>query len=316
MEKLRLILPAAAMTAWLGFGVAPVMARAGDITIMFGRGQIQQTTGSCAPAAGSVDLWTIARELKDRGLTATLPVTASQITGTCHAGALYPSWADLATFRDTYGWSVVPRGLTNDSLKDVTDPVTLDANVCGSRDVLESHGFKRAWGMFAWPQNRWTLTQEATYVPKCFAFGRKYASQTHSNRLPVTGPYWWAQTISVNGGRCADVTLPCHTMQVRNDRAYMQPTVLAATGRKAYGDYWTIFQWYRLVTGKFGQRGDATAWDCTASNPAEHWTSYAEIYCYADYEAVLDGIDLSRVTVTDPAGVAAQQGLLPARPVH
>jgi hypothetical protein len=311
---------------WIGIALAllaalavPGTARAGDLTIMFGRGQISDATRSCAPVANSVSLWTIADNLKSRGLTATLPVTDSQIgdgVELCSGGSMYPSWQDLATFRDTYGWSVVPRGMTSDSLKYVTDPDVLNANVCGSRDNLEEHGFSSAWGLFAWPQNRWTLSEEATYVPPCFAFGRKYTNDKGTNALPIRGPYWWANTISINGGRCANAALPCHTMTVKNDRNYMQPAILAATGRLAYGNDWTLFQWYRLVTGTHGTMGKSDSWDCSSPDPAKHWTSQGELYCYDDMQAVINGIDMTRVTVTDPAGVATQQGLAPTEPVH
>lgn len=297
----------------------PASAVGGDLTIMFGRGQITDATKSCTPVAGSVSLWTIADDVKARGLSATLPVTASQIgdgVELCEGGSMYPSWQDLASFRDNYGWSIVPRGLTSDSLQFQTDPGILNANVCGSRDNLEAKGFASAWGLFAWPQNRWTTSQEATYVPPCFAFGRKYIGDTGTNPLPITGPYWWAKTISINGGRCATTSLPCHTMSVNNNRDYMQPSTLAATGRRAYGAYWTLFQWYRLVAGSHGTMGNSNSWNCTSTKPADHWTSQGELYCYNDYQTVLNNIDMTRLTVTDPASVATQQGLIPTKPVH
>jgi hypothetical protein len=304
------------VVAWLAW---PQLAWAGDLTIMFGRGQISDATSSCTPTTNSVSLWTVADWLQSRGLTATLPVTNSEIGNgveLCSGGSMYPSWQDLATFRDQYGWSVVPRGMTNGSLQNVTDPTVLNANVCGSRDNLENHGFPSAWGMFAWPDNRWTVAEEQTYVPPCFAFGRKYTSDTGTNSLPIQGPNWWANTISINGGRCADTALACHTMNVTNNRNYMPPATLVATGRRAYGAYWTIFQWYRLVTGSRGTMGKSDAWDCTSANPADHWTSKPELYCYDDLQAILNSIDMTKLTVTDPAAVATQQGLTSTEPVH
>ena len=299
---------------------APPPALAGDLTIMFGRAQLTTALGkSCTVPPGAVDLWTAANELRARGLTATAPVTNTQIgttTRLCEAGSRYPTWDDLALLRDGYGWSMVPRGLTSDPLSTVTDPNLLNASVCGSRDLLESHGHPRAWGLFAWPRNRWTADQEATYVPPCFAFGRKYVLETKSNPLPVTGPYWWANVISVNGGPCSNPALPCHALSVPFSRGYMQPSALSATARKAYGAYWTAIQWYRLVSGKYGTLGSGYSWDCTSSDPADHWTGKAELYCYSDFVATLDGIDVSRLTVTDPAGVAEGQGLSPTKPVH
>jgi hypothetical protein len=306
--RARLGIAAVLSVAILAAAAAP--AQAGNVTIMFGRGQLEQVDSHCQPIANTVDLWTIAAGLRSRGMAATLPVTASQIgsaSRVCSGNALYPTWSDLAGFRDTYGWSMIPRGRSNDSLKDVTDPAVLDANVCGSLQALYDHGHMRAWGMYAWPQNRWTLDEEQTYVPKCFAFGRRYADASTSNPLPVSGPYYWGRTISVNGGRCADTTLSCHSMTVRNDRSYMQPSTLIKTGAKSQYAYWTIFQWYRLVTGSHGRQGDAIAWNCSGGSPAQHWTSYAEMYCYNDYLAVIGSLDPARVT--DPAGVALKLGI-------
>jgi hypothetical protein len=306
--RTRLGIAAVLSLAILAAAAAP--AQAGDVTIMFGRGQLEQVDSQCRPMANTVDLWTIANDLRRRGMAATVPVTASQIGTTnhvCTGNALYPTWSDLASFRDDYGWSMIPRGRTNASLKTVTDPAVLDANVCGSLQALYDHGHMRAWGMYAWPQNRWTLDQEQTYVPRCFAFGRRYAGAGTSNPLPVEAPYYWARTISVNGGRCADTTLACHTMTVRNDRSYMQPSTLIRTGARSGSGYWTIFQWYRLVTGSHGRPGDTIAWSCSSSNPAQHWTSYAEIYCYNDYQTVIGSLDPTRVT--DPAGVALELGI-------
>lgn len=295
-------------------------AQAGDLTIMFGRAQLTTALGKrCTTPPGAVDLWTAANELKARGLTATAPVTNSQIgttTGICEAGSRYMTWSDLDVLRDSYGWSITPRGLTSGPLSTVTDPAVLTANVCGSRDVIESHGHMRAWGLFAWPKNRWTAAEEATYVPPCFAFGRRYVLETKSNPLPITGPYWWANVISVNGGPCLNPALPCHTLTVQFSRGYMQPSALAATAQKAYGAFWTAIQWYRFVSGKYGTLGTGYAWDCTSPDPADHWTGKAELYCYDDFLATLNGIDMTRLTVTDPAGVAEQQGLAPAKPVH
>jgi hypothetical protein len=306
----RRIARTVAVTVGLMALAAPSFAHAGDVTIMFGRGQLEQVDSNCQPVPNSVSLWSIATDLQSRGMAATLPVTASQI-GTagrlCIGSSVYPTWSDLDTFRDTYGWSMVPRGRTSDSLQNVTDPAKLDANVCGSLKALYDHGHSRAWGMFAWPQNRWTSSEEETYVPRCFAFGRRYASDTTTNALPVGGPYWWARTISINGGRCHDSSLPCHTMQVNDSRDYMQPGTLIATGAKSKYAFWTIFQWYKLVVGTHGKIGDSTAWDCSSSDPAKHWTSATELYCYTDYKSVIATLDPARVT--DPAGVALQQGI-------
>ena len=61
------------------------------------------------------------------------------------------------------------------------------------------------------------------------------------------------------------------------------------------------------MTGSHGRQGDAIAWNCSGGSPAQHWTSYAEMYCYNDYLAVIGSLDPARVT--DPAGVALKLGI-------
>lgn len=294
----------------------PASAAAGGYaTIMFGRGQITEVTGkACTPTPGSVSLWTIADDLRQRGLTATAPVTPSQIADApdhiCTGGSLYPNWSDLDTLRDAYGWSMVPRGLTSDSLQSVTDPAILEANVCGALQPLYQHGHSRAWGMYAWPQNRWTETQEETYVPKCYAYGRRYAAAGKSNALPIPPPAYWAYTVSINGGKCANTALACHTFTPKGNRDYMQPSALAATFNQALSGRWAIVQWYKIVSGSYSRIGRNPAWDCTSLDPRDHWTSAGELYCYNDYQAVISSIDPT-ITVTDPAGVALATGRQP-----
>jgi hypothetical protein len=288
----------------------------GALTIMFGRGSIQATNFSCVILPGSVNLYTTAKDLRDRGMIATIPMTVSQIgTGTgrvCSGGNLYANWNDLATLRDAYGWTVVPRGLTNDALTDVADPAVLEANICGAIKPFRAHGHLRAWGMFAWPQNRFTVELQQRYVTPCYAYGRRYTGPYGTNNLPVPFPYW-SRAVSVNGGKCADPSLPCHTFTPKGNRNYMQPKDLAATAALARSKgVWVLLQFYTLVSGAYGRMGDRFAWDCRSSDPADHWSSYSEIYCWNDYQSVVRSIPWGS-RVTDPATVAQLTGRMPPR---
>ena len=289
---------------------APSIA-GGAVTIMFGRGTVQLTNYSCSVLPGSVSLFAAAQDLRERELAATIPMTVSHIgegdERICNGGNLYANWTDLAELRDTYGWTVVPRGLTNDDLTLKNDPATLEANICGALEPFESHGHHDAWGMFAWPQNRWTLEYQERYVTPCYAYGRRYAGLFGTTALPAPFPYW-AMTVSENGGKCANATLPCHTFTPRGNRDYMQPQALAATIDVAADKRaWVLLQFYGLVQGNFGQMGERFAWDCRSSDPADHWTSYSEIYCWDDYREVVSSIPAT-ATVTDPASVAGLSG--------
>lgn len=283
-------------------------AQAGELTLMFGRGVINATDSKCRTLPGSVSLFTIADDLKARGLVATMPESPSQLgdgtTHVCTSGNLYANWDDLANLRDNYGWTAVPRGLTNDSLKAATDPLFLDSNVCGALQPFYAHGHTRAWGMYAWPQNRWTLDEEATYVPKCYAYGRKYTNAGRSFATPIKAPYYWAPVASVNGGKCANASLACHTFASKGGFDYTLPSTLITGVTAAAGpNRWSLIQWYKLVTGSYGKMGDRFAWDCTSPDAADHWASMGELYCYVDYEAVIAAIQPGTI-VTDPATVA------------
>lgn len=285
---------------------------AGYATIMFGRGILDIGSGSnCSVIPGSVNLFTIADDVKQEGMTATIPMTYNQ-PGTCQGGDRYASWADLARLRDSYGWSVVPRGVSGTDMTTVSDPAKISAEVCGALQLFQNRGFTRAWGMFAWPANRWTDSLETKYAVPCYAFGRRYTA-TRTNPLPVPGPTYWAYTVSVNGGRCSNITLSCHTMAVQNNRDYMPPRGLIATVNAATAGRWALIQWYKLVSGRYGtQTSGKFAWDCTSTNPNNHWTARGELYCYNDFRRVIRAID-ARITVTDPAGVAIATGRRPAR---
>ncbi len=288
----------------------------GALTIMFGRGALRATNYSCAVLPGSVSLFTVANDLRARGLTATIPMTASHAgegtTRVCSGGYRYANWADLATFRDAYGWTVVPRGLTNAALTGITDPLELERNICGAKQVFAAHGHERAWGMFAWPQNEFTSELQQRYVTPCYAYGRRYTAPYATNALPAPWPYW-ARSVSVNGGKCADPSLPCHTFTPKGNRDYMQPRDLAATAASARArGAWALLQFYSLVSGSYGRMGDRFAWDCRSSDPADHWTSYSEYYCWSDYLAVLRSIPAG-ARVVDPAEVAALTGRTPPR---
>jgi hypothetical protein len=297
-------------------GIAASPMPGGVVTIMFGRGSIHLTNYQCVVLPGSVNLYTVAKDLRSRNLVATLPMTVSQIgTGparVCSSGNLYANWTDLANFRDHYRWTVVPRGLTNADLTAVKDPAALEANICGALRPFREHGHHRAWGMFAWPQNRFTVEYQQRYVTPCYAFGRRYTGLYGTNYLPIPYPYW-VRVVSVNGGKCADVTLPCHTFTFREGYDYMQPNALAATvAMAAKNGSWTLLQFYSLVWGAYGRMGDHFAWDCRSPDPADHWSSYTEYYCWNDYQKVISSIP-SSVRVTDPATVAELIGRDPPR---
>jgi hypothetical protein len=307
MRKSLVFVPLVAAVCWPGVANAD-----GYLTLMFGRGQLSEMRGSpCTPTPGAVSLWTVANALQARGLVATLPMTADQIATPpahiCHGDSEYANWDDLAKFRDVYHWTAVPRGRTDRNLTQITDPVVLKDETCGVLQTFYQHGQKRAWGLFAWPNNRFTASLEAQYVAPCYAYGRTYNGGV--NTLPVTAPYYWANTISVNGGRCVNPDLACHTISA--PRQYVLPATLESDISRATTGKWVLMQWYKLVSGSYHDQW--ISWDCTSTNPANHWSNNPEDYCYNDFLNVINSISKT-LTVTDPASVAQATGRIVPHP--
>jgi hypothetical protein len=299
----------------LALGSYAELAYAGGFdTISFSGGEIQQTlAGTCTPAPNTVSLFSIAASLRSINLRATVAITPSRIanapyhtcTGAGFWRSTYLNWSDMASLRDTDGWTFVPRGLTGRNLTTITSPTELNAEVCGALKPFYDHGQMRAWGLFAWPQSQVTSVLQSQYAVPCYAYGRFYAGGY--NRLPIAYPYF-ANVASVNGGKCADPALACHYMHVLNNRSYVQPSrLIYLLKQPALSGGWTLIQWYKLVQGQFGTPGQSVAWNCTSNDPRDHWTSYAELYCYNDFLLAIQSIPPT-IVVTDPASVAQQSG--------
>lgn len=278
------------------------------LTIMIGRAEWTAAKG-CKPLEGAVPLDRVADVLRQRDLTATagvVPSLVGDVERTCDSGfALRSSWADMARLRDQYAWTFVPRS-TGD-LASMSDERRM-AETCGSAAALDARGHTGAWGLFAYANNAKDDTVQEQLVATCFAFGRSYGSGV--TQRASLGPPWWQSTRSVNGGRCADDSLPCATAKTSKDTKYEGPELLAGF-MKAAPNTWRTVQLYRFVEGR-SPPGDQS-WDCTGPDWRTHWTSRAELYCFNDFVAALDSVDPG-TTVVDPATVAlAWDRRLPGR---
>lgn len=291
---------------WTRYPTAPpAQPLPGHLTIMFGRSMIGAGTASCALRPGAVSLLTIAGLLQARGIAGSSNATVSQI-GTCTRDIRYATWDELATLRDSYGWSLTSRGLTDRDISTL-DPATQYDETCGSLPVFAEHGFDRAWGMYGYPGGTAVESVQEGPVQQCFAYGRDY--QPLSNPYPMAFPYL-ALVDDVLGGRCHDPAMACYRITLRNSRWYTPPALLLAyanagldgTGR------WAILQFYRIVSGHSGTTASTSpAWNCDSADPREHWTSQPELYCLNDMLWVIDHVD-PRITYSDPATLGAAQG--------
>jgi hypothetical protein len=308
----RMIGVLAAMCLSAAWFAAPAQAASpAYLTISFGRSQWVTTDNRCASLPGAVPLDQVASDMGTRGLTGTGTVILDRTkeTGFTCVGSYYlsPGWDSLAWLRDTYGWSVISHS------KSYTDMTTLSpqqqsAESCGTIPTFQDHGFPRAWGMFAYPNDRYTTQIQTDVISKCFAFGRRYGSQIDSSST-VAAP-WFADVDSVNGGSCNRSGSPCYRVKGAV-RRYRSPASLAARVNLTSGQ-WYDLQFYRFVSGSRGSPSGTGQWrwDCTASDWRLHWTSRTEVYCYGDFLRVLDAVP-SSVTVTDPATVATAWGRTP-----
>lgn len=310
------------------------------VTLLLGRSRagVDPDAAACgrpglvSPGGNRLSLAEVAR--KARSVRAGVTFTGTVITSDANAPpdgcSSETSWDHLAELRDDYGWSFVSQGKEYVTLPNraIAYPYgtaqSQSDNICGSLDDLAANGHTRAWGMFAYPDGNGRDDVARYITTECFAFGRIYQPGVNTRGLyaaangVVAPDLRYVRATSVLGGRCADVSLPCSHLTVRNNRSYMSPRVLQRLVGVGPGQ-WAVVQVYVLAEGfRIVPPEDPTAhlqWDCRGSGPAhwdQHWTSRPEIYCWNDLADVIQSIPAS-ATVTDPATVAEVWGVVPDR---
>jgi hypothetical protein len=270
-------------------GVASAAATAPpQLSIVFSRTELSAADHSVGGEYG-----TCVRD--DRGIAPLDTVVAPFIAS--HYPSIHPLVGSVET------------GHTPDSVRTWTKltPAQVNAETCGSRDDILSHGLLGAAGQYNWPDNRIDLTVQQQYVRQCFDFGREYGSGVTTLA--------WSQansglqlTRGVHGGHCTDTTQPCSAGIAT---AYMTPNKVIGKIKALTPGQWLSIQSYVLVTGTnpvYATNGNR--WDCTSANPARHWTNDVERYCWVDYQAILAAIPAT-VQVNAPDAVAAIWGMPP-----
>ena len=268
------------------------------VTIMFSRAQVEGVTApNCTPMPNSVPIWQVAQDLAAHGYPATEAVTTSLEADTgerCNTnGDLTLSWADLRQLQSQYGWDSIPRGNTDDRSATTGQQY---ADSCALLPTFYSEGFPNAWAMYAYFGGPYSKTMQSTIVDTCFAFGRTY--QVGPNPLPAPSPYL-VKVFSINGGYCNDTTLSCHSVSAPYQ--YTLPSALETLVQSAG---WDIIQGYKFVTGSYSS--SAVSWDCTGADPASHWTTRSEVYCYNDWQSVIAAIPAT-AQVVSPSVIAGLQ---------
>ena len=217
------------------------------------------------------------------------------------------SWAAMQSLQAGYGWRFISASRTRVRVWTKLTPAQINAETCGSRDTIESHGLLGAAGQYNWPNNVIDLTVQQQYIRQCFGFGRQYGSG-------VTTPAWSQAnsglqlTRGIHGGHCTDATQPCSAGIAA---AYMTPNKVISKIKALQPGQWLSIQSYVLVTGTNpAYATNKNRWDCTSANPARHWTNDVERYCWVDFQAILAAIPAT-VQVNAPDAVAAVWGIPP-----
>jgi hypothetical protein len=278
-------------------------------TFLLSRSQWAAVDSRCTPLRGAVTLDEVAAELGRRGIRATGTVVGNRTGDTsraCQPGfTSYATWADLARLRDTGRFTFVSHGATYADMTGLT-PDGQRAESCGSLAALEAHGHTRAWGLFAYPNDKYTAGIQQDVVSTCFAYGRRYGNGV--NTPSSTAAPHFQSTWSWPSGRCDDPALTCSSWAGGGDGTrYTSPDALAVAMAGGEGE-WNVVQGYRFLRGRRIAASGAQ-WDCTSTDWRAHWTNAAESYCLSDLLTALDRTH--GATFTDPASVAEAWGRTP-----
>jgi hypothetical protein len=231
---------------------------------------------------------------------------------------LTASWADATNLAQNYGWSFVSHTETYPGLQAIQNMNPKEAynQTCGTIATIKSHGLPGAAGMIAYPgsytKNPAVVNLQKTYGQNCFDWGRQYDHAMHGLNDPATAsatPPYWVYPVAVVGGPCNDPTQPCYHVHISNGR-YTMPSTIINRIEKLKPGQWYILQAYVLVTGTNPEyASNRNRWDCTSSNPAEHWTNVTVRYCWSDYQQIIQAIAADpNITVTDPLTVGKIYG--------
>jgi hypothetical protein len=307
-----------------GAGPKPTVSTPGYLTLMFGRAEWVAASSSCVPVPGQPTLITIAQALAAEspprtGVADPVTTWVGATSETCVHHDPYPSWQDLATLKNTYGWEFASEGETHAYMTTLTTPQQV-VESCGALtnpDGFYAHGLGDTWGMFSYANNEYTVAIQTGVVEKCYAMGRTYKGGR--NVFGQMLPNDMQQTNSILGGTCNESALsqcPGESTPTHNQHGavtyYDTPSSLVNLMNVA-GNQWVVVQMYKLVTGTCAvatKSCGGLAWNCNGAWQT-HWTSKPELYCEADYMAAVATIPAGVLTV-DPATVATAWDINPA----
>ena len=258
---------------------------------------------------------TVAPYLQSLGFSATGtietgPTQQSSLFCTHYQSTLATSWDLAQELATTYGWTFISHSATYPTTWP-TDPGQQWDQTCGSAQVIDAHGLPGADAMFAWPHSYLNSTALTEFVEPCFGTSRVFRNDPTDVGTLSTPPYYqyaWqllggCLSAATGANQCGPVTIDGGTLTYQDPQAVIDAIEALPPGRVV------TLQAYLLVTGKSPPyAASKDQWDCTSSDPADHWSNDAERYCYSDFQEVMQGLYDSGVAITQPLAVDAAFG--------
>ena len=258
---------------------------------------------------------TVAPYLQTLGFSATGtiqtgPTQQSSLWCTHYQSTLATSWALAQELASTYGWTFVSHSATYPTTWP-TDPGQQWDQTCGSAQVIDAHGLPGADAMFAWPHSYLNSSALTQFVEPCFGTSRIFRNAPTDVGTLSTAPYFqyaWqllggCLSATTGANRCGPVVIDGSTLSYQDPQALIDAIEALPPGRVV------TLQAYLLVTGKSPPYTTSKdQWDCTSSEPADHWSNDAERYCYSDFMEVMQALHDSGITITQPLAVDAAFG--------
>lgn len=284
------------------------------VTFLFSRTEITGAVDCVPNSTGVARLDTaVAPYLRSLHIAATgsLQTAGTGATArncTHYRSTIMGSWADATMLSSTYGWSFVSHTATYPTDLRALSPQQQWDETCGSARAIDRHGLHGGHGLIAYPgAGTSPALLHETFGQHCFAWGRHYDETATTAASAASTPPYWQETGAFNGGPCNVRTAACYSRPLASGHRYSLPSALVARVTALAPGSWATLQSFVLVAGA-GQAG-TIRWDCTASNPALHWTNDNERYCYKDFQAVARAVHArADITVTDPLTVGVAWG--------
>jgi hypothetical protein len=258
---------------------------------------------------------TVAPYLQSLGFSATGtietgPTQQSGLWCTHYQSTYATSWDLAQELASTYGWTFVSHSATYPTTWP-TDPGQQWDQTCGSAQVIDAHGLPGADAMFAWPHSYVNTTVLTQFVEPCFGTSRFFRNVPTDVGTLSTPPYYqyaWqllggCLNATTGANRCGPVVVDGSTLTYQDPQAVIDAIETLPPGRTV------TLQVYLLVTGKSPPyTASKDQWDCTSSDPTDHWSNDAERYCYSDIMEVMQAMYNSGITITQPLAVDAAFG--------